>query len=201
MNTPLQTMKNGPTKKGIFLKKTPWLILYLSRMFYGFSYSQDLVSISGKVTSGDDGNAVPGVTVMVKGRQTGTVSDLEGNFSIQAPTDGVLMFSFIGYQTVEENINSRTIINVQLVSDTQSLEEFVVTGYSTQQRKNITGSVSVVDVDNLRKIPARSAEQALQGMASGVNITKSGVPGASSKIFIRGMTSFGNTDPLVIVDG
>src|SRR5690606_22394068 len=72
---------------------------------------------------------------------------------------------------------------------------------STQQRKNITGSVSVVDVDNLRKIPARSAEQALQGMASGVNITKSGVPGASSKIFIRGMTSFGNTDPLVIVDG
>src|SRR5690606_36606421 len=94
-----------------------------------------------------------------------------------------------------------TIINVQLVSDTQSLEEFVVTGYSTQQRKNITGSVSVVNVDNLRKLPARSAEQALQGMASGVNITKSGVPGASSKIFIRGMTSFGNTDPLVIVDG
>lgn len=201
MKTPVPRTKSSLINDRVFFKRTTWLTFYLSFIIIGLSYSQDLVSVSGRVISGDDGNAIPGASVMVKGSQYGTVTDLDGNYQLEAAANAVLMFSFIGYQTVEENVGSRTQVNIQLFTDTQSLDEFIVTGYSTQQRKNITGSVAVVDVDNLKKIPARSAEQALQGMASGVNITKSGVPGASSKIFIRGMTSFGNTDPLVIVDG
>ncbi|MEX2513845.1 MAG: TonB-dependent receptor [Cyclobacteriaceae bacterium] len=165
------------------------------------SYAQETISVNGSITSNEDGSPVPGATVLVQNTQVGTITDLEGSYSIQAPPEGVLVISFIGYETVEVPVDSRSVIDIALNSDTQSLEEFVVTGYSTQQRKNITGSVSVVNVDELKSVPSRSAEQALQGMASGVNVTRSGVPGASSKILIRGMTSFGNTDPLVIVDG
>lgn len=200
MRTLLQSMKNFWTKDGLLFRKNLLLTLFLS-MVSSFVWSQNLISVMGKITSGDDGSALPGVTVMLEGTSTGTISDLNGNYSIEAPADGVLQFSFIGYETQEISVNSRSTIDIELVSDAQSLDEFVVTGYSTQQRKNITGSVAVVDTDNLKKIPARSAQEALQGMASGVNVTKSGVPGASGRITIRGMTSFGNTNPLVIVDG
>ncbi|MFC4871048.1 SusC/RagA family TonB-linked outer membrane protein [Negadavirga shengliensis] len=188
-------------RTGFVFTKSLALALLLVPFVICFSYAQETISINGKVISGDDGSPVPGATVLLKNTQIGTVTDLEGAYSIQAPADGVIVVSFIGYETVEEPIESRSIIDIVLNSDTQSLDEFVVTGYSTQRRKNITGSVSVVDVDELKTVPSRSAEQALQGMASGVNVTRSGVPGASNKILIRGMTSFGNTDPLVIVDG
>lgn len=191
---------NNVRNVGVFTKSLA-LAMLLVPFVFRFSYAQETISINGKVISGDDGSPIPGATVLLKNTQIGTVTDLEGAYSIQASPNGVLVVSFIGYETVEESVDSRSIIDIVLTSDTQSLDEFVVTGYSTQRRKNITGSVSVVDVDELKTVPSRSAEQALQGMASGVNVTRSGVPGASNKILIRGMTSFGNTDPLVIVDG
>src|SRR5690606_7403469 len=140
--------------------------------------------------------------VLVKGTSTGTVTDVEGNYTLTvSDEDAVLVFSSVGYVTQEVAVNGRTVIDVVLEEDLQGLDEVVVTGYSTQRKKDITGSVSVVDMDALNSIPSGSADRALQGMASGVNVINSGIPGAAPKILIRGVTSFGNTDPLVIIDG
>lgn len=163
--------------------------------------STEGISINGKVTSQEDGQPIPGVTVLVKNSATGSITDADGNYSVNAPGDGTLVFSSVGFVIQEVPVNSRQVIDVVLASDINTLDEIVVTGYSSQRKKDITGSVAIVDVDQLKTVPSRSAEQALQGMASGVNVTKSGVPGAGSKIFIRGVTNFGNTDPLIIVDG
>ena len=157
--------------------------------------------ITGKVID-EDGNPMPGVNVQVEGTTIGTLTDANGNYSIDKPRDNVvLVFSFIGYTSQRVSATGRTVIDVNLTSEVTALEEVVVTGYSAQRRKDIAGSVAVVQVDNLKTVASRSVQQALQGMASGVDITQSGVPGAAPKIYIRGVTSFGNTDPLVIVDG
>ncbi|MEI7527154.1 MAG: SusC/RagA family TonB-linked outer membrane protein, partial [Mariniphaga sp.] len=150
----------------------------------------------------ENGVAITGVNVRIEGTTIGTITDINGKYSIEKPDDNVvLIFSFIGYITRRISTVGKTTIDISMTADVKSLEEVVATGYSTQRKKDITGSVSVVDVGNLKKIVSRSAEQALQGLASGVNVISSGVPGSSSKILIRGVTSFGNTDPLVIVDG
>jgi TonB-linked SusC/RagA family outer membrane protein len=157
--------------------------------------------VTGRVTD-EQGNPMPGVNVQIEGTTVGVLTDANGNYQIDKPRDNVvLVFSFIGYTTQRMSAAGRTAINVNLVSEVQALEEVVVTGYSAQRRKDIAGSIAVVQVENLRTVASRSVQQALQGMASGVDITQSGVPGAAPKIYIRGVTSFGNTDPLVIVDG
>lgn len=163
--------------------------------------AQEGFSIEGKVISSEDGAPIPGVTVLLKSTTIGTVTDMEGNYSIQGTENGVLVFSFIGYERQEIPINSRSILNVELKGDAQSLEEVVVTGYTTQQKKDIIGAVSVVDTDAMKTIPTGSAAQALQGQASGVNVISSGSPGSRSNIFIRGISSFGDSQPLVIIDG
>ncbi len=157
--------------------------------------------ITGKVID-EDGNPMPGVNIQIEGTTIGTLTDANGNYSIDKPRDNVvLVFSFIGFITQKVPSAGRSVIDVNLASEVTALEEVVVTGYSAQRRKDIAGSVAVVQVDNLKTVASRSVQQALQGMASGVDITQSGVPGAAPKIYIRGVTSFGNTDPLVIVDG
>src|SRR5665647_28304 len=157
--------------------------------------------ISGTITD-EDGVSLPGVTVQIEGTTYGELTDINGEYSIEMPNkDAILIFSFIGYITVRLSTVGKTTIDISMVTDVKSLEEVVVTGYSTQRKKDITGSVSVVDIGNLKKIVSSSAQQALQGLVSGVNVITSGVPGSASKILIRGVTSFGNTDPLVIVDG
>ena len=185
---------------GIFIRRCGWVFLvimvHLSQMVFAQS-----IAVSGRVISQEDGSPLPGVNVVIKNTSVGTTTDVDGRYTLEAPADATLVFSFIGFTTSEIPVSSRQSIDVSLSGDTQTLEEIVVTGYSTQRKKDITGSVSIVDVDNLQSVPSPSAEQALQGMASGVNVTRSGVPGAGTKIFIRGVTNFGNTDPLVIVDG
>ena len=185
---------------GMLIRHCRWVFVVIMVHFAEMAFSQS-VTVTGKVVSQDDATPIPGVNVVIKNTSIGTTTDVGGNYTLSAPEDATLVFSFIGFQTVEVPVNSRGVIDVSLAGDTQTLEELVVTGYSTQRKKDITGSVSIVEVDNLKSVPATSAEQALQGMASGVNVTRSGVPGAGTKIFIRGVTNFGNTDPLVIVDG
>lgn len=158
------------------------------------------ISIRGKVTSQETGEPIPGVNVLVKTTPIGTITDIDGNYTINAPEDGTLLFSYIGYVTEEIPVNSRSVINVAMVTDIRSLEEVVVTGYSTQRKKDIVGSVAVVDTEALKEIPSGSAMQALQGQAAGVDIINNGSPGAPSSIFIRGITGF-NTAPLVLIDG
>jgi len=157
--------------------------------------------ISGKVLD-ENGSPMPGVNVQIEGTTLGTLTDGNGNYSLDKPRDNVvLIFSFIGYTPQRIPAAGKTVIDVNMASEVTALEEVVVTGYSAQRRKDIAGSVAVVQVDNLQKVASRSVQQALQGMAAGVDITQSGVPGAAPKIYVRGITSFGNTDPLIIVDG
>ena len=157
--------------------------------------------ISGKVIASDDKQAVIGASVKIKGSVTGTVTGFDGTFSITATVRDILVVSYIGYQTLEITVGSQTSLAITLTPAIGSLDEVLVTGYATQRKKDITGSVAVVDMKALKSIPSGSAMQALQGQASGVNVISSGVPGAASKILIRGVTSFGNTQPLVLVDG
>jgi TonB-linked SusC/RagA family outer membrane protein len=157
--------------------------------------------LSGKVTT-EDGDPIPGVNIVLKGTTTGMVTDIEGHYSLLVPDlSGTLIFSYIGYKSIEVPINGRTTIDVTLIEDVQRLGEVVVVGYNSQANKDITGSVSVVDMEALKSIPANSAAQALQGQSSGVNVINSGVPGGRSNINIRGISSFGDTQPLVLVDG
>lgn len=184
----------------MFIRRCGWIFLVIMVHLSQVVLAQS-ITVSGKVVSQDDGSPLPGVNVVIKDTSTGTATDADGNYTLSAAADAVLVFSFIGFTTTEVPVNGRQVIDVSLSGDTQTLDEIVVTGYSTQRKKDITGSVAIVEVDDLKRVPSASAEQALQGMAPGVNVTRSGVPGAGAKIFVRGVTNFGNTDPLVIVDG
>lgn len=159
------------------------------------------INITGKVTD-EQGVALPGVSIILKGTQRGTSTNAEGTFDFDVPDNkAVLLFSFVGYLTKEIEVGNLRNVTVSLSPESKSLGEVVVVGYGSQRKQDITGSVSVVDVKSMKSIPTGSAVQALQGQASGVNIISSGVPGGGSNIFIRGITSFGNTSPLVLVDG
>jgi TonB-linked SusC/RagA family outer membrane protein len=161
------------------------------------------ITVTGKV-SADDGEPLPGVNVIVKGTSIGTVTDMNGNYSIQVPNeDDILVFSFIGYMSEEIPVNGRSTIEVTLVQDAQSLDEVVVIGYGTTRKESLTGSVGTVEGEALENIPAPRVDQILQGRVSGVHVTQvNGSPGAQSTIRIRGGNSIqGNNDPLFVIDG
>ena len=178
-----------------------WIMLTIMVIAPGYTFSQALVSINGQVTSQDEGEPLPGVNVLIKGTTTGTVTDIDGKYTLQAPENGTLIFSFIGYIRAEVSVNSRQVIDVAMAPDIQSLDEIVVTGYSTQRKKDITGSITSVDMDVMQSIPAGSAAQALQGQAAGVTVINSGMAGYRPTIRIRGISTFGDSYPLVLIDG
>jgi len=158
-------------------------------------------TVSGTVTD-ETGGAMPGVNVLVKGTSTGTASDSDGNFKISIENDNsVLLFTFVGYATAEVVVGSRSVVNVQLTPDVRLLTELVVTGYTSQRKADITGAVTVVDADQLKDAKAANVGQMLAGRAAGVTVSNSGEPGSGSNIRIRGVSSFGSSDPLIIVDG
>ncbi len=162
---------------------------------------QQKKTVSGKVTD-LSGATLPGVSVVVKGTTTGIITDLNGNYSISnIPENATLQFSFVGMKMQEIIISGKAVINVVLKEETIGIEEVVAVGYGTQRKKDITGSVSIVDMKAIKSIPSGSAIQAIQGQASGVNVISSGAPGGASNVLIRGITSFGNTQPLVLMDG
>jgi TonB-dependent starch-binding outer membrane protein SusC len=175
-------------------------IMQVSGSIYSQSTQQNLVS--GKITDKNTGEILVGVNIVVEGSTIGVISDLSGKYTIQVPNkDAVLLFSFIGYVPEKVPVNGQSIIDITLVSDVTALDEVVVVGYGTQKKKDITGAISVVATDALKSIPTGNPVIALQGLASGVTILGSGVPGGRTDVFIRGVTSLGNSSPLVIVDG
>lgn len=158
-------------------------------------------TVTGKITDSNN-QPVAGATIGIRGSNIATQTDASGNFSISVPGGrNTLMISSIGFTPQEVNVANQNTVSLSLQTATSSLNEVVVTGYTSQRKKDITGSVAVVNVKDLKAVPAGSPEQMLQGRASGLNIITSGQPGSGSNIRIRGITSFGNTDPLVIVDG
>jgi TonB-dependent starch-binding outer membrane protein SusC len=160
-------------------------------------------SVSGRVTSSEDGGSIPGVSVVVQGTTLGTVTDMDGNFSLQVPQEArALMLSFIGFRTQEVLIEGRSKIDVVLQVDVFSVEEVVVVGYGVQQKRDVTGSISTVKGDDIKLIPVQSFDQALQGKAAGVMITMpNGVLNNPPVIRIRGFNSITSSSyPLIVID-
>ncbi|HYH56388.1 MAG TPA: TonB-dependent receptor [Anseongella sp.] len=157
--------------------------------------------IRGKVTDAVSGQPIPGVTVTIKGTTRGTATDGEGNYSLAAAPEEIMVFAFLGYKNVERAPGSEAIVNVTLEADVAGLEQVVVVGYGTQQKKDLTGSISVVDVSDMKAQPAASAVEALQGKAAGVQIINDGAPGSTPQIRIRGYSTINNNEPLYIIDG
>lgn len=159
--------------------------------------------VNGKVVD-DDGVPLAGVTVMVKEKSIGTVTDLDGKYSLKIPEhNSILVYSYIGYLSKEEALNGRSTVNVVLEVDSKLLEEVVVVGYGEQKKENLTGAVATLEGEDLAKRPVMRASAALQGLAPGITVTqRSGQPGSDNgSIRIRGIGTLGNSNPLVLIDG
>ncbi|AXE17245.1 SusC/RagA family TonB-linked outer membrane protein [Runella rosea] len=159
--------------------------------------------VTGTVTD-ENGQGLPGVSVLIKGTQRGTTTDAVGKYKLAlSDNNEVLVFSFVGYLSQEIKIGSQTTLNVSLKLDTKALEEVVVVGYGVQRKKDLTGAVSTITSDMFKERKETQVAQALQGAMSGVMVTRNGANGAmgGATIRIRGVTTIGNSDPLVIVDG
>ncbi|WP_242922109.1 SusC/RagA family TonB-linked outer membrane protein [Pontibacter liquoris] len=165
--------------------------------------AQGNISVQGKVTD-ESGMALPGVTVLLKGTPTAAPTGADGAYIINVPDgSGTLIFSFIGYQSQEVPINNRSTINVQLNTDAKALDEVVVVGYGTQKKATLTGSVTAVKGDEITQTPALNVTNSLAGRLPGLTaVGSSGEPGYDgARLRIRGINSFGSSDPLIVVDG
>ncbi len=166
-------------------------------LFMGVSaMAQDRV-VTGKISGGDE--PLVGASVVLKGTTKGTLTDIDGNFSVSAPENSILVVSFVGYATQEIAVGNQTSINVTLTEST--LDEVIVTGYLTEKKRDIVGSVSVIDTKTTLQQPSSNVSNMLQGRAPGVTVSGTGAPGAAAKVRIRGFASFGNNDPLYVIDG
>lgn len=183
-------------------KKLP--LLFLGLLMFAGAWAQQK-TITGKVTGTEDGEAVPGVTVTVQGTTIATQTDPEGMYEITAEEGQVLVFSFLGMQTVERTVGSPGTIDVSMLEDLQSLEEVVVVGYGTQTKANLTGAVSTVDVEKtLGSRPITDVARGLQGTTPGLSITTpTGEIGTNPRIRLRGVTgslNSGGAQPLILLD-
>jgi TonB-linked SusC/RagA family outer membrane protein len=162
---------------------------------------ETLLEVHGKIVD-DQGVPLPGVSVLEKGTTNGTTSDANGEYKLNVSDGNVtLIFSFIGYETIEWAVNNQSTIDIQMVTDIHSLTEVVVIGYQTVKRKDLTDAVSVIDTKATGKLSATTVGEALQGLATGVNVRSGGRPGQESIIEIRGVGSLVNNNPFYVIDG
>jgi TonB-linked SusC/RagA family outer membrane protein len=178
-------------------------ILLLLLCCAGTAWSQDRV-VTGRVAD-DAGSGMPGVNVLVKGTSAGTTTDADGRYSLAVPasSETVLVYSFIGYLTQEQAVGSRTTVDVQLAVDVVQLSEVVVVGYGTQQKRDVTSSISSINSEAITKIPTGNTMDAMKGQIAGVDVLQTGGrPGQAPTITIRGRRSLtASNDPLFVVDG
>lgn len=184
----------------LILRQILLLVIAFSSLNYVYAQSK---TVSGKVTSAEDGASIPGVNVLVKNTSTGTVTDVNGDYTISVEDDATLVFSSIGYTTQEVAVGDRSVIDLVLVADIQSLSEVVVIGYGSQRRADITSAVSVVDIENIKDRPIANLTNLLQGQAPGVVVKQTtGTPGQELEVNIRGISSLGaGSNPLYVIDG
>ncbi|MGF1638130.1 MAG: SusC/RagA family TonB-linked outer membrane protein [Cyclobacteriaceae bacterium] len=162
------------------------------------------ITITGKVTSLDTPEGLPGVNVVVKGTAQGTVTDMEGRYTLDVPgSESILVFSSVGYLTEEVVVGGRSVLNMDLTADITALEEIVVVGYGTQKRADITGSISSISSKSIQDMPLTGFDQAIAGQAAGVQVSQtSGAPGGGVSIRVRGTGSIGaGNEPLYVIDG
>ncbi len=162
-------------------------------------------TITGKVTSDDDPEGLPGVNIILQGTDRGTVTDLEGNYSLEVDgPESVLVFSSIGFVTEEVRVGNQSVVNMLMVPDITALEEIVVVGYGTQKKSDLTGAVSSVNPEEMTKQATNDVTQMMQGRVAGVSVTSDGQPGAAPAVRVRGVSTFGlgaGAEPLYVVDG
>ncbi len=185
--------------------KSILLLAFLCLFLVGTAFSQ-AVLIKGTVTQQSDGSTLPGVTVLVKGTTTGTVTDFDGNYSLKADPQATLVFSFVGYTAQEVYVNGESTINVALTADVIGLEEVVAIGYTTRKKGEVTGSVSTVNSEQLERSSNKDVAKSLAGKVPGLIISdRGGYPGSTNNndlsILIRGQSTLNNNSPLILIDG
>lgn len=159
------------------------------------------ITVKGKVVD-ENGEPLMGATIQQKGTTNGIITDIDGNFTFSVPSNSTLVISYIGYKAIEVNVGSNSKLgSITLTSDAKELEQVVVIGYGTQRKVDLTGSVAVVNTDDLKKVSNSNISTMLEGKVAGVQITTDGQPGADPTVRIRGIGSFGSTAPLYVVDG
>ena len=176
--------------------------LFLLLSFFALSLYAQQGSLTGTAIAASDKEPMIGLTVLVKGTTNGTVTDLDGNYTLtNVPKDATIVFSMIGYKTQEVKVNGKNVINVVMEDDTQALDEVVVIGYGAVKKSDLTSSISAIKGDELKKLTGGNAMNALQGKINGVQITGGGGPGTSPRVIIRGVSTINGSDPLYVVDG
>ncbi|GAB3262179.1 TonB-dependent receptor [Larkinella harenae] len=193
---------NPMKKNGNHASRWLWFALLVCLQIPSLLLAQQTAPVTGKVT-GAGGDPIPGANVVVKGTTTGTATDALGNFSLNAPSNGVLVVSSLGFASKEINLGGRSQITVTLEEDQKALEEVVVVGYGTQRKSDVTGSLSSVTSKEIKSVPVTGVGQALQGRAAGVQVTQaSNAPGGGVTIRIRGGNSINaGNEPLYVIDG
>ncbi|WP_221394670.1 TonB-dependent receptor [Dyadobacter sp. NIV53] len=165
------------------------------------AFAQNSITVSGTVKSAD-GEVLPGVSVLEKGKTNGAVSDVDGKYSIAVASNATLVFSYVGMLAKEVAVENKSIVDVTLNADAKSLNEVVVVGYTSSRKEDLTGAVVVVDLEPIKNTSSGNPMQALQGRVPGLYVEKTGTPsGDNSRILIRGVNTLGNTDPLYVIDG
>lgn len=186
--------------KKLYSNGRRWLFAVLWLVSSAFVWAQER-AITGTVKD-ESGGGLPGVNVIVSGTSNGTVTDASGKFTISVGTGAKLLFSFIGYVSQEVEVGSSTVLEITMKMDVTELSEIVVTGYASQEKKDLTGSVGVVKLSDLTAIPSSNVTNQLQGRVAGVTVSGDGRPGQPAKVRIRGIGSLtGANDPLYVIDG
>ncbi len=190
-------------KRSVFLKQMARGIFLLLAFLFSMEAIAQQVSVTGKVTD-ETGAGLPGVTIVEKGTQNGTITDFDGIYSIKITKNATLGFSFVGMRPQEIAVGGRTSINVVLEEESIGLDEVVAVGYGTQRKADLTGAIEVVEMKSIENVTLSSGNpmQALQGRVPGLYIEKTGSPNAAnSRILIRGVNTLGDNNPLYIIDG
>jgi TonB-linked SusC/RagA family outer membrane protein len=182
------------------MKQTMMTLLFIA---FTLGLNAQALQIKGVVTSADDGQSIPGVSVFVKGTTTGTMTDINGYYSLNnVPMNSTVVFSFVGMKTQEIVVTESAAYDIVMAPDMELIDEIVVVGYGTQKKSLVTGAIAKVDGDDLRKAADMRVTQALQGKTAGVVITaNSGQPGSQISVRIRGAGTNGDAEPLYIIDG
>ena len=180
-------------------------VLMAFGLFFAFNFSglSQNITVTGLITDNKD-EPLPGVKVVVKGTNDGVLSDFDGKYNIttENKSELTLTYFFIGFDKQEITVSNRTNIDVKMSTDSQILDEIIIVGYGSSRNKELTGAAAKIKGEDIEKLNLSRMDQALQGQISGVNIsTNSGSPGGSSSIRIRGLSTFGDNDPLILVDG
>lgn len=177
------------------------LVLLMQFGMASVAMAQD-VTVTGTVTDADYDEPLIGVSVVVQGNSSlGTVTDLDGNYTIKVPAKSTLQFSYIGYENALVNVNGQKIVNVVLKPESNTLEEVVAIGYGTQKKADLTGAVAVVDMKEAKKTASTNIAEMLQGQVPGVSVSTTSAPGQMSSVQIRGTGSFNTVGPLYVLDG